>query len=109
MAENGELAGRFNRDWQRASSWSCLTGMAQIGVISMKVYKKTGNKYYLSSAEKIIDYLKARQNVSDKSLAPIGSIWGSWPIDGAYGYYQALNWAAKYFADLLMLKENENL
>ncbi|NCN22249.1 methyltransferase domain-containing protein [Candidatus Falkowbacteria bacterium] len=102
MAENGELAGRFNRDWQKASSWSCLTGMAQIGVTSMKVYKKTGNKYYLSSAEKIIDYLKARQNVSDKSLAPLGSIWGSWPIDGAYGHYQALNWAAKYFADLLI-------
>lgn len=102
MDENGEIAGRLDKDWKKASDWACLTGMAQIGVTAMKAYKKTGNQFYLSSASKITDYLKSKQNVSDAKLAPIGSVWGSYPIDGEYGHYQALNWAVKYFTDLLI-------
>ena len=36
-----------------------------------------------------------------------GGIKGSFPIDGQYGQYEYLNWAAKFFADALMIDHND--
>ena len=48
------------------------------------------------------EFLKTCQNNFDPKMGGLGGVWGSWPIDGEYGQYQQLNWAAKYFADLLL-------
>ena len=33
-----------------------------------------------------------------------GGVKGSFPVDGDYGRYQLLNWAAKFLADSLMME-----
>ncbi len=38
-----------------------------------------------------------------------GGIKGSFPVNGAYGRYQYLNWAAKFFMDSLMLEDKYNI
>lgn len=109
MDEHGEIPGRFNGKWQGTAHWACLTGIAQIGVTAMKVYKKYGDEKYLKAARKMKEFLKTCQNNFDENFAGVGALWGSWPISGEYGRYQALNWAAKYFADLLLaIIEDEN-
>ena len=35
-----------------------------------------------------------------------GGVKGSFPVDGDYGKYEYLNWAAKFLADSLMFEMN---
>lgn len=103
MDERGFMAGRLNEKWEGTVDWACLTGIAQIAVICMKLYHKEGENKYLTAAAKAKEFIKACQNNLDDTKGGLGAIWGSWPISSDYGKYQALNWAAKYFADLLIL------
>lgn len=107
MDESGKMPGRFKRDWAGTVDWTCLTGVLQIAVTCMKLYKRIGDKKYLAAAIKVKNFIKTCQNNIDERYGGIGAIWGSWPIEGGYGRYQALNWPVKYFADLLIevLKE----
>jgi hypothetical protein len=104
MDEKGKIPGRLNERWEGMADWACLTGIAQIGITAMKLYEHCQDKKYLLAAIKIKEFLKACQNNNQDSIGGgKGAIWGSWPISGGYGQYEALNWAAKFFADLLML------
>lgn len=103
MGERGFISGRLNEKWEGTVDWACLTGIAQVAVTCMKLYYKEGENKYLSAAIKAKEFIKSCQNNLDDTKGGLGAIWGSWPISGDYGKYQALNWAAKYFADLLIL------
>ncbi|PIR12978.1 hypothetical protein COV49_03680 [Candidatus Falkowbacteria bacterium CG11_big_fil_rev_8_21_14_0_20_39_10] len=100
--EKGRIPGRLSGNWRPTVDWICLTGVAQIGVTAMKIYNKTGEKKYLIKAEKIKEFLKTCQNNLDENFGGKGAVWGSWPISGEYGKYEALNWPVKYFIDLLL-------
>ena len=103
MNDQGYIPGRLNSKWQGTVEWSCLTGIAQIGVTAMKVYKRIGDEKYLKAVRKMKEFLKICQNNIDENYGGgKGALWGSWPISGDYGKYEALSWAAKYFADLLL-------
>jgi len=99
---NGFMPGRYFSDWSAKANWSCLTGQAQMGIIWLKFFNLTGDKKYLQAAIVVKDFIKQRQNTSKPNLGGLGAIWGSWPVGGAYQPYQAINWAAKFYADLLI-------
>jgi len=102
MDERGRIPGRLNYNWEGDTNWCCLTGIAQIGVTCMKVFNKTREKKYFEAAKKAKEFLKTCQNNIDDSYGGgKGAIWGSWPISGEYGKFEAFNWPAKFFADLL--------
>lgn len=103
MDKLGKIPARLNKDWHSNLRWYCLTGIAQIGLTSLKVYQTTKDKKYLSAAKRAKEFLKTTQNNLDSDFGGLGAIYGSWPIRGQYGQYQALNWPAKFFADLLIL------
>jgi hypothetical protein len=44
------------------------------------------------------------QRLGDAADEVRGGIAGSWPIWGAYSRFEFPNWAAKFFADALMLE-----
>jgi ubiquinone/menaquinone biosynthesis C-methylase UbiE len=101
MVATGKIPGRFDEKWDGTVDWACLTGIAQIAVTCMKAYVGTHDSAYMEAARKLKDFLKSCQyNGSDPVLS--GAVWGSSPISGEYGQYQALNWAVKYFADVLI-------
>jgi len=108
MNDRGFIPGRMDSDWNASADWACLTSIAQIGVACVKVYKKGGNKKYLEAALKAKDFLKTCQNNFNDEHGGLGALWGSWPISGGYGKYEALNWAVKYFADLLIALRSVN-
>jgi beta-L-arabinofuranosidase (glycosyl hydrolase family 127) len=97
------LAGRYDKDWRPAVHWSCLTGNAQTAIIWFKLYKLIEDEKYLKASKNIIKFLKRTQNLKAKNPGVYGGIKGSFPVFGQYGPYEYLNWAAKFFADALML------
>ncbi len=54
-----------------------------------------------------LSFLKRRQRVSDRDPAARGAIAGSAPIWGGYSRFEFPNWAAKFFADALIMDETD--
>jgi len=102
MEKNGRIPARLDNHWQPAASYACLTGIAQIAITSLKIFEYTKHERYYNKAYQAKEYLKACQNNMDNTPVAKGALWGSWPICGDYGKYQALNWPPKFMADLLM-------
>ena len=69
-----------------------------------RFYETTGEERYLRAAERMNRYLSATQDLGSPDPGIRGGIKGSQPIWGEYGSYEYLNWAAKFFADALMLE-----
>ena len=104
LCSDGSLAGRFDSDWNDAAKWSCLTGDAQTAIVWLRLYEATKDPRYLRSAERMNRYLSSTQDLDADDPGIRGGIKGSQPIWGEYGAYEYLNWAAKFFADALMLE-----
>lgn len=95
---DGFLPGRLNPDWSAAANWACLTGISQIAESWLYLYKQTGKTDYRDSA--ISGNRFVRRTVSIDGPPEIrGGVKGSFPIDGGYGRFQHLNWAAKFTID----------
>ena len=99
------MAGDFNEKWKSSGAYSCLTGNAQIAGVWLKLFELNSDARYLSAALKLNDYTKSTQNLSSIHKGIRGGIKGSHPINGNYTPYIFPNWAAKFFADTLMLEE----
>jgi len=61
---------------------------------------------YRLAAQRANAYLCGTQNLLTKNPGIRGGIKGSDPIWSEYGRFTYLNWAAKFFADSLMLELN---
>ena len=101
---DGSLAGRFDRDWTPTVRWSCLTGDAQTAIVWFRLSEITGETKYAAAAARMTDYLCGTQNLTSGDPGIRGGIAGSQPIWQEYGRYEYLNWAAKFFADALLLR-----
>jgi hypothetical protein len=100
----GLLPGRFYADWEPASWSSCLTGNAQIAIVSYRLYQYDGHAHYKNAADRLVDTLKGLQVLDSTTRALNGAIPGSFPLFGEYMRGGYPNWATKYFIDALMLQ-----
>lgn len=106
---DGSIPGRLDENWQPAVKWVCLTGLAQIAICWWLLYSHTGEEQFKNAALKANNYLKSRQDIESLNPGICGGIKGAFPVNGAYGHYQYLNWAAKFFMDSLMLEDEHIL
>ncbi len=102
---DGSIPGRFDANWNGTVQWSCLTGCAQLAGILLTLFAIKKEVKYQTSARKILTFLKSTQNCVTHDGGLRGGIKGSYPFDGAYGRYQLLNWATKFYTDALLLDE----
>jgi hypothetical protein len=102
--EDGFLPGRLNADWTDAVSWACLTGTVQIAYSWLYLYELTGKTLYRDAAYAGNHYVR-RTVTTIGSDGTRGGIKGSFPIDGNYGRFEYLNWAAKFFIDANLLEK----
>jgi hypothetical protein len=58
----------------------------------------TGNREYLQSARKANSFVRRTVRI-DGAPEIRGGIKGSFPVDGDYGTFEYLNWAAKFVID----------
>ncbi len=101
--KDGSLPGRFDSDWHRRASWRCLTGCAQMSLNWLRLYELTGESVYMHAGLRSNTFVRKTQDL--RTSGPHrGAIKGSWPCYGGYERLSYPNWAAKFFADALMLE-----
>ena len=59
------------------------------------------------NASRAIEYVKRRHRLSEPDPAIRGAVAGSFPIWGRYSMFEFPNWAAKFFADALMMEMSD--
>lgn len=100
---DGWLAGTFGEDWISRDAYSCLTGVAQMCICWSRLRDAAGERGFAANIDSGLAFLKSSQRLNDPADEVRGGIAGSWPIWGAYSRFEFPNWAAKFFADALML------
>jgi len=99
----GRLFGRYDQYWRAAVHWRCLTGEAQTAIVWFVLGQVLRDEGWSRRGVRLTAQLKRLQSLSGDPDT-VGGIKGSHPIYGPYGKYQYLNWAAKFYADALMLE-----
>jgi hypothetical protein len=108
FVSEGRFYGRYDRNWLGSEDMLC-TGAAQMSIVWMRLYRLTGDWSYLDAATRALDILiyiqeRGRHERNDSK----GALPGSFPIWGRYEPFAFPNWAAKFFADALMLRAEFN-
>jgi Beta-L-arabinofuranosidase, GH127 len=101
----GRLPGRLDVRWQPRVGWVCLTGSAQIGIVLLKLYERTGEARYLDASRRLADFLVYVQHLNAVGGSRSGALPGSYPVWGTYAPLKYPCWATKYLVDLLLLLE----
>jgi hypothetical protein len=91
--------------WRPTSRHACLTGTVQLGGVWLRLYDQTGDPRWLNAGLKAVDQGAAHQ---ERTPWPAihGALAGSFPVWGRYAPLQYPNWAAKFLADALMMRED---
>jgi len=100
-----KLYASYNGDWKSKDNYTCLTGNAQASLIWLRIFEITKDPRFLNAALRMNAFLKTTQNLYSKNPGIRGGIKGSHPIYGGYCPLFYINWAAKFFADTLLLEE----
>jgi len=103
QAADGSLAGTYDERWAPSARYVCLTGVAQMSLNWTRLAQEAPDESLREPARRALDYLGARQRLSDRDPAVRGAIAGSVPIWGDYSRFEFPNWAAKFFADALIV------
>jgi hypothetical protein len=96
--KSGWLAGRLTAEWKPAVDWVCLTGSVQVAHCWLMLYQDTGDAKWLDAARLVNGFVRRTVAVGGPAERR-GAVQGSFPVDGDYGTFEYLNWAAKFFID----------
>jgi len=100
---DGYLPGRFDANWKPAVSFVCLTGSVQIAHCLFMLYQDTGEANFRDCGFRLTKYVRRTQKTGGPEETR-GGIKGAFPVDGGYGAFEYLNWAAKFYIDANMLE-----
>ncbi|MBK7646020.1 MAG: hypothetical protein IPJ12_02290 [Betaproteobacteria bacterium] len=100
---DGRIAGRLDHEWKPAVEWVCLTGSVQIAACWFILYSITGKTEYLKAAKLANRYVRRTVYLTG-SPDVIGGVRGAYPVNGEYGRYEYLNWAAKFCVDSQLME-----
>ena len=101
---DGWIAGAFDRDWRACVGYACLTGNAQMALDWIRLAQEGRTRSLRDHANRAIAYVKRKQRLDESDIAVRGAVAGSAPIWGRYSMFEFPNWAAKFFADALMME-----
>jgi hypothetical protein len=101
--EDGWLAGTYEDGWVTAAGYCCLTGLAQMSLNWTRLAQITGDEGFRDHARAGLAFLKTTQQLDATDPVVRGGIAGSLPIWGDYSRFEYPNWAAKFFADALLM------
>ena len=103
LNNEGWLAGTYDSQWQSKANYSCLTGTAQMSLNWTRLAQDCNAPQLREPAQRAIEYLKRNHNTQSSKPIIKGAVAGSAPIWGDYSRFEFPNWAAKFFADALMM------
>lgn len=100
----GMMPASFSSNWTPDSSTSCLTGTAQFGYTFYRYGQITKNNNYKPFADSLISAVKSTQLLDTGYSEIDGAVPGCFPFARGYCHNQFPNWAAKFFADALIIR-----
>ncbi len=103
LRKDGFLPGQFDSRWRGTVPCACLTGTVQIAACWLLLHEITGDSRYLEAASSANRYIRRTMNLTGPPEIR-GGIKGSFPVNGNYGSYQYLSWAAKFLVDANLLE-----
>jgi hypothetical protein len=104
---DGWLAGTYGEHWDAGAGYCCLTGLAQMSLNWTRIAQERGVAEFRGNARRALGLVKRHQRLRDRDPSVRGAIAGSRPIRGRYAMFEFPNWAAKFFADALMVELRE--
>jgi len=104
IGADGYLAARLDRDFRPAADFVCLTGSVQIAHCLFILYQLTGEQRYLDAGKRATRFVR-RTVWLGGPLDTRGGVKGSFPVNGDYGQWEYLNWAAKFCIDANLLEQ----
>jgi hypothetical protein len=106
---DGGLAGEFADDWHPTGNYCCLTGVAQVALIWQRLRQIGVEGAWQLSIDRALSYLKRNHRLTTTGGPEDGGIAGSAPIWGRYSRFEYPNWAAKFFADALLMELSDQV
>lgn len=103
IEKNGRIAGRLDNQWRPAVDWVCLTGSVQIAACWFLLHAITGKQAYVDAARLANRYVRRSVHLEGDSDV-MGGVRGAFPVNGHYGRFEYLNWAAKFCADAQLME-----
>jgi hypothetical protein len=103
IGPGGYMAGRLDRNFNPAADYACVTGSAQIAHCLFLLYRLTGDASYLAAGQKLTAFVRRTVRMEGRD-GRVGGVKGSFPVNGNYGQWQYLNWAAKFCIDVNLLE-----
>jgi uncharacterized protein YyaL (SSP411 family) len=97
------LKGRYGQDWCATVNWRCLTGEAQIALVTARLSERLGDASLADVTGEILDGLSAVQDTASARPESHGALSGSAPLWGMYCPFKLVNWAAKFYMDAVLL------
>jgi hypothetical protein len=94
----------FDAGWTPTARYECLTGIAQLGGVWLRLHELTGEAGFRDAGLRAIERAAARQARSGRPAID-GALPGSYPVYGRYAPLQFPNWATKFLVDSLLLRE----
>lgn len=102
--EDGALPGRLNRNWKGVVRWTCLTGNVQIADSWFYVANALGDPTLAETAMQANAFV--RRTIRLEGPEPVrGGVKGSFPVNGDYGKFEFLSWAAKFTIDSCLTEQ----
>jgi hypothetical protein len=95
---DGRLPGQLDAAWRPAADYVCLTGSVQIAHSLLLLAQATGRTEYVPKARALNAYVRRTMRMEGPAEVR-GGVKGSFPVDGDYGTFEYLNWAAKFMID----------
>lgn len=103
IGEDGRIGGRLDRNWNPTVSWVCLTGSVQIAACWFLLFSITKKHEYLEAARKANCFVRRAVPLTGNPDV-VGGVRGAFPVNGNYGRYEYLNWAAKFCIDSQLIE-----
>jgi hypothetical protein len=105
--QDGWLAGTYADNWQPTARYACVTGLAQMSLNWTRLAQTLGGNEFRQAAQRAVTYVKRTQRLEHPEDIVRGAIPGSAPLWGDYSRFEFPNWAAKFFADALMMHKHD--
>lgn len=103
IENDGRIGGQLDQNWKPTVDWACLTGSVQIAACWFLLHDITGNGAYLEAAKRANRYVRRTVHLTGNPDI-VGGVRGAFPVNGDYGRYEYLNWAAKFCVDAQLME-----
>ncbi|NTV70743.1 MAG: hypothetical protein HGA71_11400 [Azonexaceae bacterium] len=103
IESDGRIGGQLDKNWRPTVDWVCLTGSVQIAACWFLLYSITGKVEYADAAKMANRYVRRTVHLTGNPDT-VGGCRGAFPVNGEYGPYEYLNWAAKFCVDAQLME-----